>query len=146
MKRGRAVILATLMVALVAAATAVAAGSSQRLSGQIQGDGDSIVRLSVGSDSDGAPKLVKRFRFKKVNAVCDGVEQRISIKLTGRVPLEADRTFKRSFGDSASGIAKVEGRVRRDGARVVGVVRAPSIAIAGLGVCEVAPSGFVVSG
>ena len=146
MTRGRGVMLATLMVALVAAATAAAAGTSQRLSGHIQGDPDSIARLSVATDSDGAPKVVKRFRFKKVNATCDGVAQRISIKLSGRVPLNDDRTFKRSFGDSATGFAKVEGRVRRDGARVAGVLRAPAIAIVGLGVCKVAPSGFVVSG
>lgn len=146
MTRGRGVMVATLMVALVAAATAAAAGTSQRLSGHIQGDGDSIVRLKVATDNDGAPKVVKGFRFKKVNAVCNGEAQRISIKLFGRAPLNEDRTFKRSFGDSTNGVATVEGRVRRDGARVVGSVRAPAVSVVGIGVCKVPAQGFVVSG
>lgn len=145
MTRVRGVVLATLMVALVAAATAAAAGTSERLSGHIKGDSDSIVRLSVANDSDGAPKVVKRFRFKKINATCDGAAQRITIRLFGRVPLEKDGTFVRRFGDSANGFVKVEGGLNRRGG-VAGVIRSPGIAIVGLGVCKVAPSGFVVGG
>ena len=143
MTRGRAVVLTTLAVALVAAATATAAGTSQRLSGHIRGDSESVVRITVANDNDGNPKVLKQFRFKKVNATCDGVAQRITVRLYGRVPFEKDGTFERRFGDSANGFVKVEGGLnRRDG--VAGIVRSPGLAIAGLGLCKVAPSGFKV--
>ena len=145
MTRGRVVVLATALVALVATSAALAAGPgvSTRLSGHVQGDDDSIVRLSVVTNDD-VVKTVKRFRFKKILATCHGVAQRISIKTTGRFPVEQDGTFKRAFGGGGFGIAKVEGTVSRDGSRVVGVFRANGIPIAGLGRCDVAPSGFAV--
>ncbi len=144
MRRGRVVVMATALVALVAATGALAAPtSSVRLSGHATGDDESIVRLSVTSN-DVMAKSVKRFRFKKVVATCDGVVQRISLKTTGRVPVDPDeRTFKRSFTDSIGGLVRVEGRVSRNGLRVVGAFNAKSIVVDGLGTtCKVATQGF----
>lgn len=144
MTRGRVCALATALVALVAATAAMAAGPgpSVRLSGHVQGDKDSIVRLSIVSD-DGQAKTAAHFRFKKILATCDGVEQRISLKLTGRIPVEKN-SFKRSFGDRASGFVKVKGTVKRSGTRVVGTVRSSAVPVLGVGACNVDPVGFTV--
>jgi hypothetical protein len=146
MTRGRVVVLATALVAMVAASVAMAAGndSSTRLSGHVSGDSESIVRLSVVT-KDGEPHNATRIRFKKILATCDGVEQRISVKLTGRIPFEKDGTFRRVFGDGSNGFVKVEGQVKRNGGRVVGIVRSRAVAVLGVGVCEIAPSGFKVN-
>ncbi len=144
MTRGRAVIFSTALVALVGASAALAAGSSEsiRLSGGVPGDSDSIVRVST-VQKDGETTVVKRFRFKKVLATCDGSSepQRISVKLTGRIPV-TDREYKRTFDGGANGTVKVEGRVSRTGERTVGVVRSPAIAVVGVGVCKVPPTAF----
>lgn len=142
MTRGRVIGLMAALVALAAATAATAAApTSVRLSGHAAGDNDSIVRVSTVPNRDGETKVVKRFRFKKVLADCDGTEQRISLRLTGRIPV-TDRLYKRSFGDDATGIVKVSGRVSRDGNRTSGVVRSSAVAIDGLGFCTLPPTGF----
>ncbi len=147
MTRGRAVLLATLLVALTAtaAANAVRPTSETRLSGHVRGDSESVVRLSVAYSKDFDPKVAKRFRFKKINATCNGEAQRISIKLTGRVPFDEDGAFKRTFSGSGKDKVKIEGAFNNRGTRVIGVVSAPQITVDGIGVCKVAPSGFKVS-
>ncbi|MFN8151004.1 MAG: hypothetical protein U0R24_07750 [Solirubrobacterales bacterium] len=145
MTRGRGVLIATVLVALAAAgtATAVRPTSEARLSGHVRGDDESIVRLTVAYDKNFDAKVAKRFRFKKINATCDGAAQRISIKLSGRVPFE-DGAFARTFSGSGGDKVKIEGAFN-NGGRLIGLVRAPQITIDGLGACKVAPSEFKVS-
>lgn len=147
MTRGRGVMLATAFVALIGASAALAAGPSVsvRLSGGVPGDSEALVRVSA-VQKDGETTVVKRFRFKKVLATCEGSSepQRISVKLTGRIPV-TDRQYKRTFSGGANGTVKVEGRVSRTGQRTVGVVRSPAIAVVGVGVCKVPPTAFRAS-
>lgn len=149
MTRGRLVIAGTTLVALVASTAAIAApdaGLAQnvRLSGGVPGDDEAIVRVTT-VQVDGTTKVVKRFRFKKVVAVCDGTLQRISLKTTGRVPVDQeDRTFSRAYGGSVGGIVKVEGRVSRDGGRIAGAFNARKVVVDGLGTCKVETQAYRV--
>ena len=144
MRRGRTAMVATALVALTGASAALAAGSSEslRLSGHVPGDKETVVRVST-VQKDGLTALVKRFRFKKVLTTCEGADEpeRITIRLTGRIPV-VDREYERTFNGGANGTVEGSGRVSRDGARTVGVVRAPAIAVTGIGVCKVAPTEF----
>ena len=145
MTRGRVLIAATTLVALVAASAAVAAPLGDvRMSGKVPGDDEAIVRLTTVVDSDGNTKTVKRFRFKKVAAICDGEAQRITLKTSGRVPVDIEeRTFQRAFSGGV-GRVRVEGTVSRTGTRVVGAFNAQRIAIEGLGTCTVGTQAFKV--
>lgn len=144
MNRARAVGIAAALIALAATTAATAAAPSVRLSGHAAGDKETTVRVSAVPDRDGATKVLKRFRFKKVLAKCDGSSepQRITIKLTGRIPVAADRTYKRTFDGGASGIVKVSGQISRNGARTAGVVRSPAIEVSGAGVCKLPATSF----
>ena len=145
MNRARAVGVAAALIALAAATAATAAApTSVRLSGHVAGDKETTVRVSAVPNRDGATKVLKRFRFKKVLANCDGSSepQRITIKLTGRIPVADDRTYKRSFDGGTSGLVKVSGQVSRNGARTVGVVRSPAIEVSGVGVCKLPATSF----
>jgi hypothetical protein len=53
-----------------------------------------------------------------------------------------DRDYKRSFGSKATGLVKISGRVSIDGNRTIGVVSARSIAVEGIGVCDLPETGF----
>lgn len=145
MNRGRGVVVVTILAFIVGASAALAAGASEsvRLTGHVPGDKEAVVRVST-VQVDGATKLVKRFRFKKVLATCEGASepQRITVRLTGRIPV-VDRDYRRTFEGGADGVVKVEGRVSRSGERTVGVVRSPAIAVVGIGVCKLPPTGFV---
>ena len=147
MRPGVATMMTAALVALAGASLALAAGSSVsvRLTGLVPGDGETVVRVTA-VEQDGATKLVKRFRFKKVLATCEGADepQRITVRLTGRIPV-VDREYERTFNGGASGKVRISGRVSRDGQRTVGVVRSPAIAVAGVGVCELPPTAFRAS-
>ena len=146
MTRGRAVIAATTLVALVATSAALAAPTTNvRYFGGVPGDSEAKVRLTTAQTEDGDTKVVKRFRFKKVTGVCDGVVQRITLKTTGRVPVDAEtRFFKRAFGSKTGPLVRVEGTVSKTGQRIVGAFNAKRIVIDGLGTCKVPTQAFKV--
>ena len=145
MNRARVVLLTTALTALVMASAAPAAGGgrSMKLSGHVPGDKTSVVRVTVVR-SGGETQLVKRFRFKKIAANCDGTDQRISLTLTGRATVK-DRNYRRAYGDDSSGVVKVSGRVGRNGQRTVGLVRSRAVSVLGVGVCKLPPTSFTAS-
>lgn len=145
MTRARVVPVVTALIALVMASAAPAAGGGRttKLSGHVPGDKQSVVRLTVVR-SGGETQLVKRFRFKKVLANCNGADQRITLDLTGRIPVK-DRNYRRAYGDDTSGIVKVSGRVGRNGRRTVGLVRSRAVSVVGIGVCKLPPTSFTAS-
>ncbi len=97
-----------------AAANAVSPRQT-RLSGHVRGDSESVVRLSVAYSKDFDPKVAKLVPLQEDQRDLQRRAQRISIKLTGRVPFDKDGAFKRTFSGSGKDKVKIEGAFNNRG-------------------------------
>ena len=107
-------------LALTVASTALAASRALPQDGVVFEDRNASVSLVVVK-SDGAAKTVKNIRFDDLRMKCGSGRERIDLTLSGKAKPDADGEFTKLYRDGRSKVF-VEGKVKRQGRRVVGDV------------------------
>ncbi len=133
----RRIVAAVAVVGLLAASTAIAAGSKKvQQTGKVNGDSQASVQLVVIKQG-GAAKSVKNVKVKDLSSNCTSGQARITLRLYGgAAKVDARRKFEKTYVYGSSKF-KFEGKVKRDGSRVHASIGGKTVEIAGAGRCEV---------
>jgi hypothetical protein len=127
---------AVAVIGLLAASTALAAGSKQvPQTGKVDGDSQASAQLVVIKQG-GAPKSVKNLKLKDLLSNCTNGEARISLRLSGAAKVDDNGKFEKTYVDGSTKI-KFEGKVKRDSSRVHASISGTTIKITGAGRCDV---------
>lgn len=131
-------------LALVATSAIALADGNRRLPqrGEVVEDSGASVKLTVlkrGSTLVG----VRNVHIRDLTADCESGTQPIDLDLYGTAPATgATHEFTKIYSDEGVGEVVLEGKIKRDGDKVVAELRGSSVEVLGIGTCKVPTSSL----